>query len=109
MSVHNIATKTGEPVVVPFTPEEEAVATAAIEAHAIAETGRLLEAVRAKAQKVILAKYPLWYQTNCANGVYPAQAASDMATAIASVITESNRCEDLIEAGQPYTPNWPVL
>lgn len=65
--------------------------------------------IREMASEIILAKYPLWAQINYANGIYPATEADTMKAAIASVIAESNRCEDIIEAGGTATPNWPTL
>ena len=65
--------------------------------------------INREAQAVILAAYPLWYQTNCANGIYPVVVADVMKAGIAAVITEANRCSDLALAGQPYTTNWPTI
>jgi hypothetical protein len=41
-------------------------------------------------------------------GVYSPAIAEAMRDAIAASIAESNRCEDLIIAGQPFAPIWPV-
>jgi hypothetical protein len=68
-----------------------------------------IEAINREAQQIILAAYPLWYQTNCANGVYPVAVADAMKAGIASVIAESNRCSDLVLAGQPYIAVWPTI
>lgn len=68
-----------------------------------------LNAVRATAQAIILAKYPLWVQSNYSLGIYSQPNTDAMKAAIASVITESNRLEDAITAGTPATPNWPVI
>ena len=68
-----------------------------------------LSSIRAKASEIILAKYPLWVQVNAATGVYPDPFLTVMTAAIASVITESNRQEDLITAGTQPVPNWPTL
>jgi len=65
--------------------------------------------IKAHAAEIILAKYPLWVQINYANGVYPTADADVMKAAIASVIAESNRCEDIIAVGGTPTPNWPTL
>lgn len=69
----------------------------------------LLEEVRKSAQEVIYNVYPTWFQLNCANGIYPTSVVDKMKTDIAAVITESNRCEDLIVQGQPFTINWPTI
>lgn len=56
-------------------------------------------------QAKILARFSLIYQANVANGLYP---DNGMKQWIADMITESNRCTDLIELNQPAFPNWPV-
>lgn len=68
-----------------------------------------IENIRFQASAIILAKYPIWVQLNAATGVYPPEFEDAMKTAIASVITESNRLEDAITAGTQPVPNWPVL
>ena len=76
---------------------------------------RKLESVRQGAADRIEidAGYPAWFQTNVANGIYPAN--STMTDFIAAVITESNRCEDLITAAATIdialevSPSWPAL
>lgn len=74
-----------------------------------------LSKIRTDAKMIIEAKYPIWYQTNVANAVYSEAVGIIMKTAIASIITESNRCEDLVDASttevevDAVTPNWPVF
>lgn len=70
---------------------------------------QIITEINREAQQIILAAYPLWYQANCANGVYPAAIVDAMRAGIASVIAESNRCSDLALAGQPYTAVWPTI
>ena len=52
-------------------------------------------AIRTEAQNIILAAYPLWYQANVANGIYP---DAGTVTAIAAYIVISNTNEDLVDA-----------
>jgi hypothetical protein len=76
-----------------------------------------LEEVRAgaKEQIEIIAGYPQWYQNNVANGLYPSATGDAMTAYIASVITESNRCEDLVTDAETLdealavTPDWPEV
>lgn len=68
-----------------------------------------LDVVREKCQAHILKTYPLWYQSNVALGIYGTPLADKLRDDIASVITESNRCEELIWQGLPYTLNLPVI
>ena len=78
---------------------------------------RKLEDVRVGAanQIEVVAGYPQWFQNNVANGIYPSDIGDTMKTYIASVIVESNRCEDLIEAAETLDaaleiqPNWPEV
>lgn len=71
--------------------------------------------IRTDAQRYILDKYPTWYQDNVANGIYSEAIGDIMRAGIASVIAESNHCEDLVDAAltieevQAVTPNWPAL
>lgn len=71
--------------------------------------------IRAQAQARILAKYPLWRQTNAALGVYPQAYASQMQADIAAVIEASNAAEDAVTAAadvaavDAVNPNWPVI
>lgn len=71
--------------------------------------------IRDGAQAHILNKYPAWYQNDVALGIYSETIGEVMRTGIASVIAESNRCEDLVDAAvtipevQAVTPVWPVL
>ena len=77
---------------------------------------RKLESVRADAKTQIedVANFPQWFQNNVANGLYPSAVGDAMTAYIALVITESNRCEDLIEAAATIdealavTPSWPT-
>lgn len=71
-------------------------------------TAEQLARLRGETGAIITAAYPLWFQANCANGIYPLPVAEKMAAEIAAVIAESNRCEDLIITGQPATPVWPT-
>jgi hypothetical protein len=74
-----------------------------------------LASIRADAQAHILSAYPLWVQTNIAMGIYPADVGDPAKTWIASVITESNRCEALVNAAATLadivavTPIWPEV
>lgn len=69
----------------------------------------LMDTVRAECQKHILAVYPVWYQSNVALGIYGTPVADKLRDDIAAVITESNRCEQLIYNGQAYTLNLPTI
>lgn len=105
----------GEPPTIPACKAEDAVLLGRMELPAhpdavlAAITAADLRKVRQQAQDIILAKYPLWAQSNYALGIYPTEDTDAMKTAIASVITESNRCEDIAEAGGAATPNWPTI
>lgn len=46
--------------------------------------------INAEAQMKILAKYPLWVQTNCANGIYAVIVITQMKADITAVITAAN-------------------
>jgi|GEM_PF-4011516 len=78
---------------------------------------RKLESVRAGAKTQIedVAGYPQWFQNNCANGLYPSATGDAMTAYIALVITESNRCEDLVEVAATIDDalaveaNWPSV
>ena len=78
---------------------------------------RKLESVRAGAKTQIedVAGYPQWFQNNCANGLYPSATGDAMTAYIALVITESNRCEDLVTDAETLdealavTPDWPEV
>lgn len=71
--------------------------------------------INAQAQSIILARYPLWVQSNCANGIYPAAFATQMKADIAAVITASNTATDAVtaainEAGvNSVIAVWPVI
>ena len=78
---------------------------------------RKLEEIRggAKTQIEDVAGYPQWFQNNVANGLYPSATGDAMTAYIALVITESNRCEDLVEAAETLDdalaiePTWPEV
>lgn len=55
-----------------------------------------LNYIRIKAQNYILSVYPLWYQSNVANGIYPVLVADKVKSDIASVIVASNIAEDSV-------------
>jgi len=58
------------------------------------------DAIKADAQTIILASYPLWLQANVANGIYGSDVGDPMKAHIANIITESNRCEDLVDIAE---------
>ena len=66
-------------------------------------------AIRAEASGIILADYPLWYQSNVANGIYE---VGTMVTEIAAYIVISNTNEDAVDAAttlqgiRDITPIW---
>ena len=70
-------------------------------------------AIRAEAQTVITADYPLWFQSNVALGVYDSTVGDPMKAAIAAIIVASNTAEDAVEACTTLaeirntTPTWP--
>ena len=72
-------------------------------------------AIRREAQTIILADYPLWMQANVANGIYGAGIGDPMKAHIANVITESNSCEDAVDAAitlaaiRAIEPTWPEV
>ena len=72
-------------------------------------------AIRREAQTVILADYPLWMQANVANGIYGSGIGDPMKAHIANVITESNTCEDAVDAAitlaaiRAIKPTWPEV
>ena len=76
---------------------------------------QFLQYIRGQAQDYILSAYPLWSQSNIAMGIYPAEVADPAKAWIASVITESNRCEALAYAAESLadllaiTPIWPEV
>lgn len=80
-----------------------------MQADEMAQRPTPVSRIRAEASRIILNKYPLWVQTNHANGIYPTADADVMLADIASVITESNRLEDAIESGTPAIANWPTI
>ena len=76
-----------------------------------------LNRIRAEASRQIeeVAGYPQWFQNNVANGIYPSAVGDAMKAYIANVITESNRCEDLIMSDKNINealeviPAWPEV
>lgn len=74
-----------------------------------------IASINSEAQTRIIAKYPLWGQSNCANGIYPAAYATQMRADIEAVISASNTATDAItaatdEAGvNSVTVVWPVI
>ena len=80
----------------------------------MAQLAKLAE-IRAEAQDVIYADYPIWYQTNVADGTYGSDVGDPMKTHKANIIVESNRCEDAIEAAttlaavRAVEPTWPEV
>jgi hypothetical protein len=75
----------------------------------------ILAAIKKQAGDRINSRYPWWVQSNVANGIYPVDVGDTMRDAIASIITESNRCEDLVaasvtpQAAQSIIPSWPEI
>lgn len=73
------------------------------------------KSINADAQNIIFTKYPLWVQSNCANGVYPVLFVSQMKTDISAVIAASNIATDAITAAidessvDAVNPIWPVI
>jgi len=71
--------------------------------------------IRAEAQYQIegVAGYTQWFQSNVANGLYTPAVGDAMKAYISQVITESNRCEDLIVSAATINdsleviPAWP--
>lgn len=68
-----------------------------------------------QAQKQILTKYPLWVQSNCANGIYPSAFATQMKADIAAVIMAANTATDAVMAAvdnisvNAVNPVWPAI
>lgn len=71
--------------------------------------------IEARHRIEVVAGYPQWFQNNVANGLYPSAVGDAMKTYIADVITESNRCEDLISSAATLDealsviPAWPEV
>ena len=71
------------------------------------------DSIREQAQTVILGQYPLWMQSNCSLGIYASAVSDPIKAHIANIITESNTCEDAIEAAETVdavravSPTWP--
>jgi hypothetical protein len=57
---------------------------------------------------------PWWQQRNAAAGLYSSEVTAAINSIIANTMTESNRCEDAIDAAttieevQAVTPSWPT-
>lgn len=74
-----------------------------------------IASINSEAQTRIIAKYPLWVQSNCANGIYPAAFATQMRADIAAVIEATNTANAAAsvavdEAGvNAVTVAWPVI
>ena len=77
-----------------------------------AQEAKLTE-IRAEAEVLILTDYPLWYQSNVANGIYTSAVGDAMTAAIAAFISASNTAEDAVDAAttpsavEAVTPDWP--
>lgn len=83
-----------------------------------AQTGILTELVKLvkdKANELIVNKWPLWAQNNCALGIYDSATFDQCKADIAAVITASNTAEDAInnavslDAALAVVPAWPVI
>ncbi|CAB4187279.1 hypothetical protein UFOVP1155_13 [uncultured Caudovirales phage] len=72
-------------------------------------TAELIAGINAEAQSRIYAKWPIWAQQNCNDGTYPPADKTQMLTDKSIVLTEAKRLTDLIIAGQPAIPAWPVI
>lgn len=74
-----------------------------------------LQIIRAQAQDVIVAKWPIWKQINAQSGVYGPDVLQQCTTDIAAVIEASNTAEDAIDAAttpeqaEAVTATWPVI
>ena len=68
--------------------------------------------IREQAQSTILGQYPLWMQSNCSLGIYASSVADPIKAHIANIITQSNTCEDAVEAAETVvavreiSPSW---
>lgn len=91
-----------------ITDPEDAKPLAQLQAEKKAE-------INAQAGSINFAKYPIWVQTNCANGIYPTAFTDQMKADITSVIAASNIATDEVmaavdEAGvSAVIPIWPVI
>lgn len=65
---------------------------------------QLKQAINAVCQSIILDRFSLIHQLNVANGLY---ADKGMKAWIADMVSESNRCTDLIDMNQEAVPMWP--
>ena len=78
-----------------------------------AKTAKLAE-IRGECETRILAVYPIWMQTNGANGLDPATDVDAMLADIGAMRTESNTCEDAVDAAETLAavraivPTWPI-
>lgn len=91
-----------------YTPQE-------MESRIVALKETRKKEIRAECEAVNYSYYPIWHQTNVANGIYGADVGDPMKAHIAAVLSESNRCEDLVDAPETDTmekirgivPSWP--
>ena len=96
-----------------FDDDSQRLATVA-EILSAAKAQKLTE-IRAEANTIIEAKWPVWKQNNCNMGVYPATTLVECQSDIASVIQASNTAEDQVDAAttttevEAVTPMWPVI
>ena len=71
-------------------------------------------AIRGECETKILSVYPLWMQVNGANGLDPLAEVDTMLADIGAMRTESNDCEDLVDAAETLAavraiePTWPI-
>ena len=78
-----------------------------------AQTARK-KVIRKEAKTRIEWKYSDWAQRNVAMGVYGSDVGDPMKAKIAAMITESNSCEDAVDAAETLqavrdvTPDWPI-
>ena len=78
-----------------------------------AQTARKV-VIRGECETRILSAYPMWMQTNGANGLDPEADVTTMLTDIGAMRTESNRCEDAVDAAETQqavrdvTATWPI-
>lgn len=78
---------------------------------------RHIESVRTLAREYIESVWPIWRQVNADAGIYPAEVKTTKDSDIVSVITESNRVEDLISDATSVdgvdaafaSINWPAI
>lgn len=92
-------------------PTEQEVADAELAATKAAK----LKTIRAEAQAIIIAKWPLWRQVNAVGGIYPQATQDEMDADIVSVIEASNTAEAAVTAAttvadvEAVAATWPVI